>query len=250
MKPDRSAHAVLVAICDAANRDGESAHPGVQAMVDGSGYRRSAVLAAVARLKRLGYIEEVEPGGGRARAAVYRIPGVTDPAWRPETVQHVDGFADRNRPASDEKPSSQRAETVQIASAAPITATDSNGLDNARAIDGGGQVDVDEAVRQFEHFWTAYPKRDGKRLGKAKSLERWRRLSIDDRRAARRGALNLASAVEAGGRFGIKDPERFLRDRCWEDWQEPAELDRPAVRPVEPRGFDAIREAARERGIA
>lgn len=250
MKPDRSAHAVLVAICDAANRDGESAHPGVQAMVDGSGYRRSAVLAAVARLKQLGYVEEVEPGGGRGKAAVYRIPGVTDPAWRPETVQPVDGSVDRNGPASDTKPSSQRAETVQIASAAPITATDSNGLGNARAGCDGGEVDVDEAARQFEHFWAAYPKRDGKRIGKQKSLERWRRLSIDERRAARRGAVNLAQAVEAGGRFGVKDPERWLRDRCWEDWQEPAELDRAASRAVEPRGFDAIREAARERGIA
>lgn len=82
--------------------------------------------------------------------------------------------------------------------------------------------EADEAVASFAHFWEAYPKRDGKRIGKAEALAFWRKMPYDDRKAAWRGACNLSRAVAAGGRHGIKDPIRFLRHRAFDDWQEPA----------------------------
>lgn len=86
------------------------------------------------------------------------------------------------------------------------------------------------AIERFEeHFWPTYPKRNGKRLGKAKSLQLWLRLDVPDQRAAVMGARNYASACS--DMTIAKDPERWLRDRCWEDWQTPAVPDQR--RPVE-----------------
>ena len=69
--------------------------------------------------------------------------------------------------------------------------------------------------RGFDDFWSGYPSRRGRKVGKSKCLDRWRKLSLDDRRAAWRGAVNYAAEI---GDFA-KDPERWLRDRLWEDWQ-------------------------------
>ncbi len=87
------------------------------------------------------------------------------------------------------------------------------------------------ATERFEeHFWPAYPKRNGKRVGKPKTLAYWKKLSVDDQRAAVMGVRNYAAACNAGMRYA-KDPERWLRDRCWEDWQTAAVADQR--RPVE-----------------
>lgn len=71
----------------------------------------------------------------------------------------------------------------------------------------------------FEYFWNIYPERSGRKLGKAKTAERWKKLSLEDRRAAYRGAKNLAADV-AAGRTLAKDPERFLSGRVWDDYQD------------------------------
>lgn len=71
----------------------------------------------------------------------------------------------------------------------------------------------------FEAFWTAYPKRAGKRVGKAASLALWRKLTTAERAAVMQALPNYA----AGCNGYPRDPERFLRTRLWTDWQEPAE---------------------------
>ena len=76
-----------------------------------------------------------------------------------------------------------------------------------------------DPLRGFAEFWSVYPKRNGRRLGRGKCEDRWRRLSIADRRAAWRGAVNYGAEVDAD-RTIAKDPDRWLRDRCWQDWQE------------------------------
>lgn len=88
----------------------------------------------------------------------------------------------------------------------------------------------------FAAFWLAYPTRDGKKIGKAAAQEAWDRMREGERAAALVGARHLAAAVAAGGRFGVKDPERFLKKRCWEDWQEPAAVASPppAAMPIPP----------------
>lgn len=73
----------------------------------------------------------------------------------------------------------------------------------------------------FDHFWSAYPERHGKKLGKGKCQQRWVKIALADRRNAFRGAVNYAKAV-ADHLTIAKDPERYLRDRVWEDWQIPA----------------------------
>ena len=80
---------------------------------------------------------------------------------------------------------------------------------------------LDDPLRGFDKFWTAYPARNGKRLGKTKAADRWRPLDLEQRRAAYRGARNYALACD-GDLTIAKDAERWLRDHCWTDWQEPA----------------------------
>lgn len=103
--------------------------------------------------------------------------------------------------------------------------------DPGQAGDGAdGESDADDPsteariVESFEEFWTAYPDRDGKKIGKQNALIEWRKLGWDQRRRAYIGAVNLAASDHLP-----KDPERFLRrskggkgDYPFDDWQEPA----------------------------
>lgn len=74
----------------------------------------------------------------------------------------------------------------------------------------------------FDAFWGTYPPRDGKRLNRAKAEGCWAKLTEAERIAAYVGAGHLAQAITAGGKFGPPDPDRWLRDRRWTEWQEPA----------------------------
>lgn len=80
------------------------------------------------------------------------------------------------------------------------------------------------ALERFEKWWNAYPKRDGKRVGRGKCLALWLKLTPREHEAAWVGVNHYA---RSGWR--PKDPERWLRDRLWEDWQEPAQRDGPAA---------------------
>lgn len=91
----------------------------------------------------------------------------------------------------------------------------------ASSPDGSDALSLDAA---FDVFWLAYPPRDGKRVGRAKAEGYWRRLNPSEQVAAMVGARHLASAIAAGGKFGPPDAERWLRDRKWPDWQEPAHV--------------------------
>lgn len=82
---------------------------------------------------------------------------------------------------------------------------------------------TDDTLRGFEEFWKAWPRRNGKKLYRAKAETQWRKLSLTDRREAYRGAVNYAKASEAGA-AGAMDAFRWLRDKCWPDWQDPAEV--------------------------
>jgi hypothetical protein len=80
---------------------------------------------------------------------------------------------------------------------------------------------VADALRGFDKFWEVYPRRHGKIVGKAPTAERWKKLPLEDKRAAYRGAMNYALACNADLTLA-KDPDRWIRDRCWVDWQDPA----------------------------
>lgn len=119
---------VLITIADAANRDGEHAHPGLAAMIEGSLYGRRHVLATVKQLVDDGWLEVEEEGGGRGRSTVYRVVM--------ETVQSA-------HPLS-EKGCNPGQETVQSDDSSLCLTTVTTSTVKTR-VDG------------FEEFWQLYP---------------------------------------------------------------------------------------------
>lgn len=89
-----------------------------------------------------------------------------------------------------------------------------------------GRVDVPNSVPipdDFPEFWNLYPKRNDKKLGKATSGRLWSKLSHGDRAVALSAVTNYAEACDTALTIS-KDPERWLRGRCWVDWLEPAKV--------------------------
>jgi hypothetical protein len=99
---------------------------------------------------------------------------------------------------------------------------------------------VRDPMEGFSDFWNIYPKRNGKRLGRKITETKWAKLTPDEQALAMIGATHYAAAVASGVTIA-KDPERFLRHQCWEDWQEPAEV---------PLARQAADRAARSAAIA
>ena len=103
----------------------------------------------------------------------------------------------------------------------------------------GGEED--DRDRGFDVFWEAYPRRNGKKVGKAKARAKWRALLYDSKRSAYAAVLNYAKAIEAGSTIA-RDAERFLVAKWWEDW-----LDGPGEGPQGRRGSSAqVKSAAQE----
>lgn len=102
----------------------------------------------------------------------------------------------------------------------------SSGGEGSGEVGGEGtppSTDVDtQDDDSFEHFWDAWPRRNGKKLARDKAERIWSRLTLPERRAAYIGAQHYAAASDAG-LAGAKDAFRWLRDREWPDWQTPAQ---------------------------
>lgn len=124
----RGMRSVLVAIADAANRDGEHSHPGYAAICEMADYGRRQVATILDQLEAEGWIEVEEQGGGRGNATVYRIPGV-----RSDTAQPLHLSEDANRAIPEEKPRSPEADTAQSGDPAPYSSTDSTEDPTTRA---------------------------------------------------------------------------------------------------------------------
>jgi hypothetical protein len=86
----------------------------------------------------------------------------------------------------------------------------------------GSQGATPETPPDFEAFWQAFPKRDGKRIGKADAVRVWGRLTRQQRAAARVAVNHYAEACSRPGSPSAMDPHRWLTRRRWEDWQTPA----------------------------
>lgn len=215
----RAMRAVLGTIADAANRDGERSHPGKAAMEEGSLYSRASLARILNALLADGWIEVTEAGGGRGRSTEYRVRFERRRGSHGETVSETETGSnpEGNRLIEDAKgsqiegkpshgPTCDRPPTV-------CTTVNPNELRDARA----------EAEKRFDDYvWTTWPERSGKRLHRAKAVDQFVTLSLDDQRAAYRGVRHFRAAVDAGGVFGVPDLFRWLRDRQWVDWQEPA----------------------------
>jgi len=74
---------------------------------------------------------------------------------------------------------------------------------------------------EFDHFWDAYPKRNGKSLHRGKAAAAWGSLSKDKQARARVGVGHYRTACDSGVTLA-KDAFRWLRDEAFDDWQTPA----------------------------
>ena len=72
----------------------------------------------------------------------------------------------------------------------------------------------------FDQFWAAYPMRGGRRRGRGLCETRWKKLTLTERRAAYRGAVHYGIERPDGAEISAADPDRWLRDRRWEDYQD------------------------------
>lgn len=88
----------------------------------------------------------------------------------------------------------------------------------------------------FDQFWSIYPARHGRKIGKGEARLRWAKLSSDDQHLAIKAARNLAAAV-AREETLAPDAFRWLRDRRFEDWAQPVATSR--------RGLAAAQNIAR-----
>lgn len=91
--------------------------------------------------------------------------------------------------------------------------------DSSTVVDLG--IPPGEGDPEFEAFWGAFPRRNGKRIGRTEAHRGWRRLSRADRAAALAGVVNYAEACE-GGLTIAADAHRWLARRRWSDWETPA----------------------------
>lgn len=89
-----------------------------------------------------------------------------------------------------------------------------------------------EVNSEFETFWEAYPKRNGKRIGRQRSLCLFMALGEDDRQLCITATRHYA-ASDAAARGFSKDPERFLKAAYWREWIEPETSQ--AIVPLKPK---------------
>jgi hypothetical protein len=70
--------------------------------------------------------------------------------------------------------------------------------------------------KSFEEFWNSYPARNGKKVGKKSAREQFEKIPVED----------LPRVIQNARNYGVnnqypKDPERFLKNDFWKDWDEP-----------------------------
>lgn len=176
---DRAMRMVLLAVADAANRDGAHAHPGLAAIVEGSLYGRAHVYRTLERLIEEGWLTVEEQGNGRGRATVYTVNGVSEggPLNRP-IVRRPD---EPNPPIEHEEPSHPAAETVPSEGSSLCPST----VENNVTINGVGETPtaslpsivatsphLTEAQALCEEFAALLSARGERTNGKARS-KRW-----------------------------------------------------------------------------
>ena len=80
----------------------------------------------------------------------------------------------------------------------------------------------------FEEAWQAYPKRNGRRVGKEAAKALWGKLPLRDRPMVLEAIRAYATAV-ARSETIPRDAERFFKNQYWKDWVPDAPLKSAAV---------------------
>jgi hypothetical protein len=156
---DRAMRAVLITIADAANRDGEHAHPGLDAMVDGSLYSEGHVRRTTTKLIADTWLEQTEaPGPGRA--AEYRM-------LDPSTGLGITGLGISVNAAHDARgsevnaartPRRRRANAARSdargSDAPSLLPINDNGNDNGSRANGSTELATADPVKRHAHELT------------------------------------------------------------------------------------------------
>ena len=68
-------------------------------------------------------------------------------------------------------------------------------------------------IKEFDLFWEAY----GKKRGKPNALKEWKKLSLDEALIGKIIEMAKKQAIAIPEQKFRKDPERWLKYKCWED---------------------------------
>jgi hypothetical protein len=137
---------VLHTIADAANRDGENARPGMQAIVEGSLFSVGHVRRTLSKLIDEGWLEVTERGGGEGHESVYRVI----------MNQPEDAHGERQSIQVDIGPNAQMSRVWMRDNdeTAPITSyTDTVKKPSERKRSGSGKA-TDDPVKKYAHALT------------------------------------------------------------------------------------------------
>ena len=83
---------------------------------------------------------------------------------------------------------------------------------------------LDQHSISFEEFWEAYPKRNGKKIGKTITKKKFFKLKAGDLAKIIVAVYNYSDSENVRNGYA-KDPERFFTNDFWKDWAEPEEKD-------------------------
>lgn len=169
-----------------------------------TGLSADQVRRATDRLVERGLIVVAQPKG-RDRTRWYRVD-YSHPLASPS--------GQAASPSGDTATSSQLAEPPDDSLATEMSREDS-------------REDADDVG--FEEAWERYPRRNGKRVGKQAARDKWRKLTLDERRTCWAAIGHYRQACD-GGVTIAKDMQRFLQAGYWRDWIEPPDPSSDRVR--------------------
>lgn len=214
---------VLLVLADVAEADGRNAFPSVDRMATQTGLSTRTIQRRLRALETSGLIA---PGDPRKRDAYIeradRRPQVFDLATDGATPRRPDPATGRHHVGNGATPCRERGDTMS-----PEPSVEPS-VEPSKA---HASSDDDALMLGFDDFWAAYPPTNGVKRDRAAAVEQWKRLDIDDRRAAYRGACNKAVHFEATGEqppYAV----RFLRRRDFDDYQRQVRVDRYTGRVV------------------
>lgn len=242
-----TARLVLLAIADAANREGERAWISAKTIGEMCRVTSRTAQRKIAELVAIGELEKTGSRGER-QANVYRLPKMKDGGR--EVVPENDRYDTSDVPRYDtpdvrqnvvyDKPGQPIRQTgsadTTLLSHTPINPSSSKELhpiNNAHAHEAAGERQRPAPGRInyspiFEQFWEAYPRKEGK----LDAYNAWRSASHFN---------NPSHLIAAAGRYRdnpnrdpryTKTPTRWLNTRGWEDGPaEPPRPQQPTNRP-------------------
>ncbi len=210
----------MLSLANHANDDGE-AWPSIETIAYETQLSERRVHDGLRRCIAEGWVERVVNGApdkripADRRPNLYRLVGVDDSSTPRGGRIRRDGVDESGATGWTKRPPEPSLEP----SVDPSPSTAST------------DVRADPNYR-FDDWWALYPTRNGRKLGKKKAAEKWRRLSYDDKAACYAATKAYAAACARGDTIA-KDAERFLAADYWRDWLDAVEHQpaTPAVRP-------------------